>query len=458
MQEPDHPTAPGERPAGEPSAERSAGERSAEPPVGERSAGERPAGERPAGELGGAGTRAAGAVAGTAHPALLAYQARNARAMRSYAAVLAVLLLAVVVAVRVAYARGELTHVSGHTAAPPAPLPAGSTADALALAWRTEDRPAGGTPVQDGIVVTHDSHGVHGLDARTGKLRWHYTRSDQTICSVLQQDASTIAIYNRHGNCDQVTGLVTATGAVKWQRTLTDNGITEAASAPNVVLTVARYSVHVIDNAGGLDRWDWVAPDRCSVDRALAGSQGVLISTTCGSKHRLVLRGLTSDELKWSVDVPQAMVPVAASAFVGALDPTTGELHSYSVDKGADTVSGRLASPAELREPLAALPRAATAVDGVNAENQTLEVLWLGRLYSFVKVGTARWSAAAGPATVVGPDVLAAAGDSAVRRYSGATGEVQAVVELAPAVPGAFRAYPVGNGLLLAGADARIYQ
>ena len=418
-----------------------------------------------AGPVAGNGTAASGTaasgsgVAGAmAHPALLAYEARNARAMRTYAAILALLLLAAGLAVRAAYAHGELVHVSGRTAAPPAPIPAGSTADALALAWRTEDRPAGGTPVQDGVVVTYDSHSVHGLDARTGNLRWHYTRADQTICSVLQQDASTIAIYNRHGNCDEVTGLVTATGAVKWLRTLTDDGITEAASAPNVVLTVARYSVHVIDNAGGLDRWNWVAPDHCSVDRALAGSQGVLISTTCGSQHRLVLRGLTSDELKWSVNVPGPMVPVAASTFVGALDPTTGELHRYSVDKGAGSVSGRLASPAELREPLSRLPRAATAVDGLNAENQTLEVLWLGRVYSFVKAGTARWSVAGGPATVSGPDVLAASSDSTVRRYAGATGEVQAVVDLAPPVPGAFRAYPVGNGLLLAGTDTRMYR
>ena len=394
-----------------------------------------------------------------AHPALQAYQARTSRAMRGYAAILAVLLVATFLAVRAAYSHGELVHVTGHTAAPPAPIPTGSTADALALTWRSTDRPAAGTPVQDGVVVTYDSHGVHGLDARTGKLRWHYTRSDQTLCSVLQQDASTIAIYNRHGNCDQVTGLVTATGAVKWQRTMTDNGITEAASAPNVVLTVARYSVHVIDNAGGLDRWDWVAPDRCSVDRALAGSQGVLISTTCGAQHRLVLRGLTSDELKWSVDVPRAMVPVAASAFVGALDPATGELHSYSLDKGADTPSGRLADPAELRGPLARLPRAATSVDGVNSGNQTLEVLWLDRLYSFDKARTSNWSAgAAGPATVVGPDVLAASDDATVHRYSGSTGEPRAAVALAPAMPGVFRAFPVGNGLLLAGPDTRMYQ
>jgi outer membrane protein assembly factor BamB len=393
-----------------------------------------------------------------AHPALLAYQASNARAMRIYAGVLAIVLVTAVLAVRTAYARGELTHVSRSSAPAAAPIPAGPTADALALAWHDADRPAAGTPVHEGVVITYDSHSVHGRDARTGELRWHYTRSDQTICSVLQQDASTIAIYNRHGNCDQVTGFVSATGALKWQRTMTDNGVTEAASAPNVVLTVARHSVHVIDNAGGLDRWNWVAPDRCSVNRALAGSQGVLISTTCGSEHRLVLRALTSDELKWTVTVPRAMVPVAASAFVGALDPSTGMLHSYSADKGADTRSGQLAEPAELRLALSRLPRASTAVDGFAASGEPVEVLWLGRLYSFAKTGTVNWSSAAtGPATVLGSDVLALAAGSTVQRHAGATGRVLARVSLSPASAGA-AVFPVGHGLLLAGTDTRMYQ
>ncbi|HST46844.1 PQQ-binding-like beta-propeller repeat protein [Jatrophihabitans sp.] len=423
-------------------------------------AGGGPAGDGGAGDggAGDGGTRTAPAGPPVS-PALADYQARTARSMRIYAVVLAVLLLAVVLAVRVAYARGELTHVTSHSAPAPAAVPSGSTADSLALAWRSSDRPAGGTPVQDGVVVSYDAHSVHGLDARTGKLRWYYTRSDQTICSVLQQDATTIAIYDRHGNCDEVTGFVSATGAVKWSRTMTDNGITEAASAPNVVLTVARYSVHVIDNAGGLDRWNWVAPDRCSVDRALAGSQGVLISTTCGSEHRLVLRGLTSDELKWSVTVPRAMVPVAASAFLGAVDPDTGILHSYSDAKGADTPSGQLGEPAELRGPLAGLPRAATAVEGFTSSGQQLEVLWLGKLYSFARSGTISWSApASGPATVQGPDVLAAAGGSTVQRLDGRSGQPAATVALSPELPAGYRAFGVGNGLLLAGTDTRMYQ
>jgi hypothetical protein len=407
--------------------------------------------------------------AGTpAHPALLAYQVRTTPAMRIYAAILAITVLAAWLAVRAAYAHGELVHVSAGTAAAPAAIAPGSTADSLELKWRTADRPASGTPVDNGVVVTYDSHSVRGRDARTGKVRWFYTRSDQTICSVLQQDASTIAIYNRHGNCDEVTGFVTATGATKWLRTMMDNGQTEAASAPNVVLTVARYSVHVIDNAGGLDRWNWVAPDRCSVDRALAGSQGVLISTTCGSQHRLVLRALISDTLKWSIVVPNAMVPIAASSFVGAVDPRTGTLHSYNADKGTDTLSGQLASPAELRTPLARLPRAATAVDGLDSSGETLEASWLGRLYGFAKTGTISWTQpAAGPPTVVGPDVIAASDEPAgaggsvglsVRRFAGSTGKPGLVVTLSPPPAGTVRAFAVGTGLLLAATDTQMYQ
>ncbi len=405
-----------------------------------------------------------GASAGPAPAALLAYQARNARAMRIYAAALATLLIVTALAVRAAYAHGELVHVSARTAAPPPPIATGSAADSLQLRWHTDDHPAGGTPVQDGVVVTYDSHSVHGRDARTGAVRWYYTRSDETICSVLQQDASTIAIYNRHGNCDEVTGFVTSTGATKWLRTMMDNGLTQAASAPNVVLTVAAYSVHVIDNAGGLDRWNWVAPDRCSVDRALAGSQGVLIATTCGSTHRLALRALTTDDLRWAITVPRVMVPIAASSFVGALDPSTGVLHSYSADKGVDTASGQLASPAQLRAPLSRLSRAVTATDGLDATGEAIEYSWLGRLYRFAKTGTISWSqSASGPATVLGSDVLAAvgpsgAGSATVRRFAGGTGRTEVDVMLSPVPRTPFQAFPVGTGFLLASTDTQMYQ
>ena len=86
-------------------------------------------------------------------------------------------------------------------------------------------------------------------------------------------------------------------------------------------------------------------------------------------------------------------------------------------------------------------------------------MLALGRLYSFTKAGTIGWSAAvSGPASVQGPDMLAAADQATVYRLAGATGEVAARVALSPALTGAYRAFEVGNGLLMAGADLRMYQ
>ena len=215
-------------------------------------------------------------------------------------------------------------------------------AASLAQVWHSSDRPAGGTPYADGIVVGYSLHTVTGRDAQTGAARWHYTRSDETICSVVQQDSTTIAIYQRKGNCDEVTGFVTATGVAKWFRTLQDNGISSVTSAPNVVLTVTDRSVHVFDNAGGLDRWNWPVPDGCTANRALVGSLGVLISLNCGAKHQLVLRDEFKDSTKWTVDTPAAVVPIAATAFVGALDPTTGSILRYTGPKGAVVTTGRL--------------------------------------------------------------------------------------------------------------------
>ncbi|MDT0260536.1 outer membrane protein assembly factor BamB family protein [Jatrophihabitans lederbergiae] len=392
-------------------------------------------------------------------PALLAYQQHNRRAMRLYAAVLAVVVLLVFGGVRLAYAHGELDKVSRVSAAAPAPIPVGSTGSALAQRWHSSDRPAGGNPYAAGIVVSYDSHTVNGRDAITGAVRWHYTRSDQTICSVLQQDSSTIAIYHRQGNCDEVTGFVTATGAVKWYRTLTDNGRTSSASGPNVVLTVAAHSVHVFDNAGGLDRWNWVAPDGCSVNRALAGGQGVLIAMDCGSVHHLVLRDLTNDSQKWSITVANPMAPVAAGALVGALDLVTGDLHRFTADKGADTRTARLLPPAAVAGAAAHLPRAATTVDTTDPQGQPVEFVWLDSLLALSATGTVRWTApASGPPWVIGTDLVASSlgGHTVLRQL--ADGRQQRSVSLSPAPSGTFRGYPVGTGLLVASDETAMYQ
>lgn len=388
------------------------------------------------------------------HPALQAYRARTGRAMRIYSAILVAVVLLAFVAVKLAYAHGELNKVSASTGQAPAQIPQQATASTLSRAWQSTDQPAGGNPYADGVVVTHDQHTVRGRDALTGQVRWHYTRSDETICSVLQQDSSTIAIYRRKGNCDEVTGFVTATGTTKWYRTLMDDGSTDAASTANVVLTVADHSVHVFDNAGGLDRWNWTVPDGCTATRALAGTLGVLVALSCGSSYQLVLRDEFKDSTKWTVTVPAPVLPVAASAFIGALDPKTGTLHGYTADKGASSVLGQLPGTGSL-------PRAATSVDGLDAAGQTMEfVFWDGRQFALTQHGSVAWSTPASSAGwLVGDTLLAVAdGTGRVVEHRMSDGTPQLTSTLSPAPDPAQRPYPVGAGLLMAGPGAALYR
>ena len=168
-------------------------------------------------------------------------------------------------------------------------------------------------------------------------MRWHYTRSDETLCSVLQQDGTHDRDLSPQGQLRRGDRFRHRTGQPKWYRTLTDNGTTAAASTSNVVLTVNAHIVHAFDNAGGLDRWDWTVPTNCAVQHALAGSQGVLVSMECGGNHQLALHDLIADTVKWTVNTPAAMLPIASDAFIGALDPATGTVYRYTADKGAAT-------------------------------------------------------------------------------------------------------------------------
>jgi hypothetical protein len=45
-----------------------------------------------------------------------------------------------------------------------------------------------------------------------------------------------------------------------------------------------------------------------------------------------------------------------------------------------------------------------------------------------------------------------------VHRLAGATGQPAASVALSPALPGAYRVFEFGNGLLMAGTDVRMYR
>lgn len=396
------------------------------------------------------------AVTVAEHPALTEFRARTRRASTIYAGVLVVILIVAFALVKLAYAHGELNKVSFTTAPSIAPPDGRTPSASLKLVWHNDETPAGGNPYDDGIVVTYQGHTVNGRDASTGAVRWHYTRSDETLCSVLQQDSSTIAIYRRGQNCDEVTGFVTATGEPKYYRTLKDDGTTDTTSLSNVVMTVGSTFVHEFDNAGGVDRWDWDAPSGCTVGRALAGDLGTLISLDCNGKHQLVLRDLYQNTTKFTVDTPTAMVPLTSSAFIGALEPSTGRVYNYSPKDGTATLAEKLDNL-----PASGYPRAAASLSTTDATQQQIEFVVVGKLIVFSPDGSVRWSADA-----IGQPALVTDAFVAVRTQTGPVvlhrvdaGQVQLTSNVAP-VPDLLdqRISSVGTGLLFAGSGVSLYR
>lgn len=396
------------------------------------------------------------------HPELQAYQQRNRRQLAIYGAGLVLLVVLGFGLVRLAYARGEINKVDKASASAATAVPSAPPASTLNLKWRSDDRPAGGTAYEDGIVVTYDQHSVNGREALTGALRWHYSRSDQTLCGVVQQDHTTIAVYNRHGNCDEATGFVTGTGEPKWYRTLTDNGTDAISSAPNVVLLVTDHAVHVIDNAGGLDRWVFSPDIGCTVDRALGGSRGVLISFHCGNKSWLALHDLIGDTVKWKVAVNTRQVPITADAFIAAIDPLTGIITEYNEAKGTAGSQLPAVPSTDLAQSVAALPRSQTTstLTGTTAAAAAPsgELVHLGsNLFLLDATKKVLWTVStSSPGRQVSDTLIGATDQSGIVLIKLTDGTIARTV----AVPGAAGTEPIplGRGFLLAGTSTAVVQ
>lgn len=325
-------------------------------------------------------------MGGQAQPAQDPAVARYARRMRpwriAYAVGLVVAALVLVVIVKIAYSVGEISHVTLRTAATPPPSVALTSPSAtLTAAWHTTDVTAIGTPFDGGTVVTYDEHSVQGRDAHTGRVTWSYTRTDRSVCTAMQTDDVTVAVYELHGNCDELTGLDSQTGQRQWTRTLdkdsnqidhaVDGHPHYAVAATTVLIWTARV-IYAIDpsgnqdtggKSGGLDRWVF-AEQGCTIKDVVLGSSGALISQTCTDRHcanlkfcgsgpQLLLRAPfqgedndsstnngNPDQIEWN-RIGSNLVPASADGAVTAISPDGTTLFDLAAKDGK--VRGRLA-------------------------------------------------------------------------------------------------------------------
>ncbi len=301
--------------------------------------------------------------------ALRDYRSRLRPWRIGYAAALVAVVAAALVVVKIAYAHGELSHATLSTAPSAAPsVPMSSPSATLTRAWSSPDHTAIGTPFYGGTVITYSTHTVAGRDAWTGKVLWSYTRTDRITCTAAQVNGVTIAVYALNGNCDELTALDSQTGARRWTRTLdkdahTINGHPQFAVGQDTFMVTTPQAIYAISpdgtadqGNGGLDRWVF-AQQGCTINAAVLGSAGALISQTCahpdcsgqkfcGAGPQLLLRdpfaGEQSDSSKnkgnpdqiiWN-HIGNAMTPVSADGVISAIDPAKDSLTTFGAKKG----------------------------------------------------------------------------------------------------------------------------
>lgn len=424
--------------------------------------------------------------------AALARHARRMRPLRIiYAAALTVAAIVIAVIVAVAYNRGEISHVTLTTVdRPPAKVALQAASATQTKAWSSSDTTGIGTPYNDGTIITHDAHTVRGRNALTGKQTWSYTRTDRTVCTAIQAQGVTIAVYKLKGDCDELTALDSNTGARRWTRTLDkDTAVFDGPASYWVqggeVMFVSKTSVYALAVSGtsgagngGLDYWTFHHVG-CTINGAVLGLGGALISQTCahedcgsakfcGNGRQLLLRDITAgyddnakdnnpDQIKWNL-FGNDLVPTAAGHSLAARDPSGSTLSILDIKTGKATT----------RLPLTGRP-GSSAPAGF-ASTYDGDLIWLdGRTYalraaatSFAwQTDTASIPTVTDPAGTSSPTLaaarLAVPASTGIVELDGTNGRAHATYAVGAAPAGSL-AFPFGTGFVVAGPTTTVYR
>ena len=331
-------------------------------------------------------------------PVLARYRDDMRRSRTVYYAIVGAIVAALAIWVAVAWTRGEVSHASLHTFAPPPPsVGVAAPSPNQRPAWRTSDRIAIGSPQWGGTIVTYDQHTVGGRDAKTGARTWTYTRTDRTVCTAAQLTGTVVAVYENRGNCDELSAFDSDTGRRRWTRTLDMdgmplNGHPSYQVTPYTMLIASHSVIYAIDPVTGYNRWTYIRYG-CTISHVVLGGAGALFRQDCTSTEackdqkfcargpQLVLRNGSDgrddkstknpDKIIWNL-VGTDDIPVSAdSGLISAVSTSGSTLHVYAASNGSRTAS-------------IALTPATTSLGPVTAvATDTAEIVWLaGQTYA----------------------------------------------------------------------------
>lgn len=309
------------------------------------------------------GGRAGGRVSDRHRYALAAARRRTRRSWLRYGAGMSVFLVALLVFVFSVWRTSEIRNVHSHPTTKVAKeLASGALPSSLRSLWHTSDRMASGQPVYLDVVATYSTHTVVGRDANTGVVRWSYTRTDRSICSVVGDGDRVMAIYRHDGNCDELSALEADTGRRAWTRTQFDNGTPTVQPISQFVLQVTPGALDLIQPAGGATYWYYPQVNDCKTISGVVGSTGVVWASRCGSSSTLTMRVGSGDKSKnnaWSVPL-DGRTPLAADAQILVLSADHRSIEVLSSNNG--TVSSTIPLPSAVAP--ATVPFATPSISG----------------------------------------------------------------------------------------------
>ncbi len=420
--------------------------------------------------------------------ALERYGRRMRTSRKIYFAVLAAVIIAVGATVTVVWLGGEAAHTSLTTVASAPPSVSLQTPSVtLREGWQNADRTATGTPYWGGTVVTYSTDSVRGRNASTGLITWSYTRTDRTVCQAVQNQGVTVAIFEHNGNCDQVTALDSGTGERRWTRTLDKaeqesqpvNGHPSIRVTQFAIMVTTPSVIYALDPAGGLDRWVY-HPASCTIQGAVIGADGALISQTCahpdcaglkfcGAGPQLLLRDASAgrnndskdnpDQIKWNL-IGKTAEPASADKVISAVDPTARQLEVFDIAKGTSISHLDLSGGLGSSEASAAVATDRAELIWISGTTYAVDVnglAFLWRASTTIAPTVTATSGAQDGTPALGTSTIAAATSSGVARLDPTTGEPSQTYPVAVPAAGS-RVFPFGTGFVVAGASTTVYR
>lgn len=314
-------------------------------------------------------------------------------------------------------------------AGPPARMDTADPPDTVRARWAVRRGIGHADAVVGSTVVVAGPHDIVGRDPVSGRQRWHYQRSNATLCDWVTVDGAVVAAFRHGSGCDDLIALDGGTGQRRWYRTTDLDADTRLTAGPGVLVAGGRTRLVAYYTDTGLDRWTYTKSG-CAFGQPVAGDLGVAVMLSCQRQGNLLaLHDLVSKDERWAVpfggEEPHLLtanqrVAVYAS-FQGA--------PAVALFDNRGTQVGAVDAP-ELAGPAQPAPAAATFLPTL--------VVWTGTEILAVDLTTARvaWTgSASGPAAVQTATVVYPDGAGFVERAP-TDGEVLRRVDIDGSPPG----------------------